>query len=310
MSGINNFKEILEQIKLLENKELSYIAGDKKIEIKEVDYEKEKIVVKRNSDIVGVSFDRMKFILKRASNGKPIHIDTAFQSSGNDRTIIETILTYLPNFGFMKANHGRNKTKYKMIQWFPQEIHSIGESLDVSDMYYHSIAVIDKALLLPKPFILLAGISGTGKTRFVREQAKASASIFGIPENSNYSLVPVRPDWHEPSDLLGYISHINGTRYHSTPFLIFLVKALAAATEYASETEIIWKDPGSVPPYWLCLDEMNLAPVEQYFADYLSVIESRKWENGIYTCHPLLNAAQFNNENSVAAYSSLLRARS
>ncbi len=34
----------------------------------------------------------------------------------------------------------------------------------------------------------------------------------------------------------------------------------------------------SIRPYWLCLDEMNLAPVEQYFADYLSVIETRKWE--------------------------------
>jgi hypothetical protein len=53
--------------------------------------------------------------------------------------------------------------------------------------------------ILSKPFLLLAGISGTGKSRFVREQAKASGSL-----SETYQLVSVRPDWHEPSDLLGY----------------------------------------------------------------------------------------------------------
>jgi hypothetical protein len=160
--------------------------------------------------------------------------------------------------------------------------------------------------IIPKPFILLAGISGTGKTRFVREQAAAAAVKFNLPEKSNYCLVPVRPDWHEPSDLLGYLTHINGTRYNSTLFLKFVVKALIAATEHASETEIIWKDPDDVPPYWLCLDEMNLAPVEQYFADYLSVIESREWKDNTYRCHPLLSAAQFSSEDAQAAYKNLL----
>jgi hypothetical protein len=44
-------------------------------------------------------------------------------------------------------------------------------------------------------------------------------------------------------------------------------------------------------PFWLCLDEMNLAPVEQYFADYLAVVETRKWADEQYTCDPLLKAA-------------------
>ena len=55
--------------------------------------------------------------------------------------------------------------------------------------------------VLFKPFLILAGISGTGKTRFVRQQAERT----GL---DNYCLVSVRPDWHEPSDLLGYISHL------------------------------------------------------------------------------------------------------
>ena len=162
---------------------------------------------------------------------------------------------------------------------------------------------------LPKPFLLLAGVSGTGKTRFVREQA--SASNRG-ESSANYCLIPVRPDWHEPSDLLGYISRIgqNGTHYVVTELLSFIIKSWKDAFESATETELICKDPIEMTPYWLCLDEMNLAPVEQYFADYLSVLETRKWQDGvcrpdallwqdgIYSCDALLKPAIINQLNT------------
>jgi len=145
---------------------------------------------------------------------------------------------------------------------------------------------------LPKPFLLLAGISGTGKTRFVREQA-ALHWTSDLPCNDdlpNYCLIPVRPDWHEPSDLLGYISRIGpqGACYVVTKLLIFIVDAWKNAMFSVTENQLVCKEATDMIPYWLCLDEMNLAPVEQYFADYLSVLESRKWENGKYSCHPLL----------------------
>ncbi len=146
-----------------------------------------------------------------------------------------------------------------------------------------------KSTSLPKPFILLSGISGTGKTRFVKQQALCLRD-----DGSNYQLVPVRPDWHEPSDLLGYISRLgnNGAIYIVTDFLRFLVAAWQEMVESVDENEIIFND--NTIPYWLCLDEMNLAPVEQYFADYLSVIETREWDdNGQYRCEPLLNASIF-----------------
>lgn len=132
------------------------------------------------------------------------------------------------------------------------------------------------SISLPKPFLLLAGVSGTGKSRFVREQ---------VPEDERkerYQLVAVRPDWHEPSDLLGYVSRLSGqAQYVMTDVLKFIVKAWKAVenagllrnNEVAGSKALLEQ----VPPYWLCLDEMNLAPVEQYFADYLAVIESRKW---------------------------------
>ncbi len=135
---------------------------------------------------------------------------------------------------------------------------------------------------LPKPILLLAGISGTGKSRFVREQAIASRNGCSW---DNYCLVSVRPDWHEPADLLGYVSRITGERFIVTDFLKFIVKAWLNATDQEGNLDF-----SGMTPHWLCLDEMNLAPVEQYFADYLSVIETRRWEEGQYRSDPLLKA--------------------
>jgi hypothetical protein len=144
---------------------------------------------------------------------------------------------------------------------------------------------------LPKPFLLLAGVSGVGKSRFVRKQAE----IHNV-NMQNYCLIPVRPDWHEPSDLTGYVSRLGarGPRYVVTDFLVFLVAAWKDAVDSVSEGQIGWKSVEEMTPFWLCLDEMNLAPVEQYFADYLSVLETRKWSGGGYFCDPLLKAAVLN----------------
>lgn len=158
---------------------------------------------------------------------------------------------------------------------------------------------IAEAQPLSKPFLLLAGISGTGKSRFVRQQAEAT----GGASLENYCLVSVRPDWHEPSDLLGYTTRLSGKAdYVVTETLRFIIAAwkalVASGLTIDSENECP-SIQGSrnaldaVAPYWLCLDEMNLAPVEQYFADYLSVIETRCWQwdddSFAYTCDALLN---------------------
>jgi MrcB-like, N-terminal domain len=142
---------------------------------------------------------------------------------------------------------------------------------------------------LPKPFLLLAGISGTGKTRFVREQAASHRA-----DLSNYCLIPVRPDWHEPSDLLGHVSRIGAPHYVVTDLLCFVVAAWKEAVASATADGIQNKAPADMTPYWLCLDEMNLAPVEQYFADYLAVLETRSWNGDGYSCAPLLKADAFN----------------
>jgi len=131
--------------------------------------------------------------------------------------------------------------------------------------------------LRTKPFMLLAGISGTGKSRIVRELAKAcwqeGDEEFGKNNPKNFCMVQVKPNWHDSSELIGYVSRINGEKYVVGPFLRFMAKAI--------------KDENT--PYFLCLDEMNLAPVEQYFAEYLSVIESRKLNaDGSITTDPII----------------------
>ena len=130
--------------------------------------------------------------------------------------------------------------------------------------------------LRTKPFMLLAGISGTGKSRIVREMAKAcwtpEEDEYGKNCPRNFCVVQVKPNWHDSSDLIGYVSRINGEKYVVGPFLRFIAKAI--------------KDPKR--PYFLCLDEMNLAPVEQYFAEYLSVIESRKLQDGHIETDPIV----------------------
>jgi hypothetical protein len=171
-----------------------------------------------------------------------------------------------------------------------------------------------------KPFLLLAGIFGTGKTRFVREQAKYHSAA----DVDNYCLVPVRPDWHEPSDLLGYMSRLNGhADYIPTAVLAFIVKAwlhiITQVNGGKSGVKMSWqgKPLASIVPFWLCLDEMNLAPVEQYFADYLSVLETRHWYTSSeldeynreysvnhqyhYECEPLLNGALLRQLNDAAS---------
>lgn len=132
-----------------------------------------------------------------------------------------------------------------------------------------------------KPFLLLAGISGTGKSRIVRELARAcwneKEEEYKTQKPRNFEMVQVKPNWHDSSELIGYVSRVSGEPiYVAGDFLKFVARA--------------WEEPDV--PYFLCLDEMNLAPVEQYFAEYLSVIESRKAnEQGIVTTDPILKKA-------------------
>lgn len=129
-----------------------------------------------------------------------------------------------------------------------------------------------------KPFLLLAGISGTGKSRIVRELARACWGVdspeYKDHKPKNFEMIQVKPNWHDSSELIGYVSRLGDEpTFIAGDFLKFVVRA--------------WENEST--PYFLCLDEMNLAPVEQYFAEYLSVVESRKRnETGKVVTDPIL----------------------
>ncbi len=185
------------------------------------------------------------------------------------------------------CNDQRDKTGKKMYSSAVQKvIEFLIEENGITQN--NSIASLEKYTQLTKPFLLLAGISGTGKTRFVRAQAARSNGWYADDSQKpdNYELVAVRPDWHEPSDLLGYVSRIDGTKYVPTSFLRFLVKAWQDVFDNSGSLTGIGE---GTRPFWFCLDEMNLAPVEQYFADYLSILESRKWTDAGYSSLPIIS---------------------
>lgn len=122
-----------------------------------------------------------------------------------------------------------------------------------------------------KPFVILSGISGTGKSKIVQ--------LFAEAVGARYKIVPVRPDWSDATDLLGYRNIEN----QFTPGII---------TSIAYEAM-----KHSDKPYFLCLDEMNLARVEYYFSDILSLMETRHInENGEIVTDTLLGKEQFGRD--------------
>jgi hypothetical protein len=106
--------------------------------------------------------------------------------------------------------------------------------------------------------VVLAGSSGTGKTRLALEAAAELGAVS--------CLVAVRPDWHANEDLLGYLSPFPGSRFSSTAASEFIRRASIEAEAAAAEQR-------APRPFHLCLDEMNLARPEHYLAELLSKME-------------------------------------
>ena len=121
--------------------------------------------------------------------------------------------------------------------------------------------------LRSKPFVILSGVSGTGKTKIAELFAEAVGANL---ENGRFQLIPVRPDWSDGSELLGYID-------------------LKSDFVPGKLTEVIIKaKDNSQLPYFVVLDEMNLARVEYYLSDFLSVVESRKLEGDEIITSPIV----------------------
>lgn len=222
--------------------------------------------------------------------------------------MLNEYLFFLEVFDFLESNLGIDTVRSKSKQYFATEklqrlfLFSNGTLNNPNINYNIEMEMMKNyndilTAIQTKPFILLAGISGTGKSRLVRLLAFNSCNHEELRGSNNkpgnYELIPVKPNWHDSSEIIGYVSRINGEKYVPTDFLKFIVKA--------------WKY--NETPFFLCLDEMNLAPVEQYFAEYLSIIETRSSKTGKIETDSLFSHESLNilNSQSVNIYHELLK---
>lgn len=128
-------------------------------------------------------------------------------------------------------------------------------SREVLSRYYLSLKT--------KPFVILSGISGTGKTKIAQLFASYMCQNERLEDaDKRIAFTSVRPDWMDNKGLLGYYNILD-EKYHSTKILDLLIEAIAHPQK----------------PHFVILDEMNLAKVEHYFSDFLSILESRTPDN-------------------------------
>lgn len=166
--------------------------------------------------------------------------------------------------------------------------YKVDESIDfiynyiTSSGYTYSKSLIKNIYLSlkTKPFLILSGISGTGKSKIIELFARA---LGATAENRRFNLIPVKPDWSDSTDLLGY-RNIEGQ---------FIPGIITKICKEAMEHKNI--------PYFIVLDEMNLARVEYYFSDILSLMETRrKNEEGEIITNNLLNKDMLESTDSDA----------
>jgi hypothetical protein len=145
---------------------------------------------------------------------------------------------------------------------------SIYDHLATSFHFPNELVTSYLLALSTKPFVILSGISGTGKTKLAQEVARWAT---GGAEPDRSLFVPVRPDWLDGKDVLGFYNIVT-EQYELRPFLRLLLSA--------------HRRPDLL--HFVILDEMNIARVEHYFADLLSAMESRVAIEGKLSQEPIL----------------------
>jgi len=197
----------------------------------------------------------MESNLKRLNN---FVTDRAEQLSKLDLVSDSDLDTLLGKASFVEDDKPSVSFSEAMDGDFEKSVSYIQSYLYAKEIYYKKSLLKDFfALIRTNDLVILAGDSGSGKTNLVKAMADAVGG--------KSIIIPVKPNWTGSEDLLGYYNPLE-KKYLSTPFLDALIEA-----SKHSET-----------PYFICLDEMNLARVEYYFADFLSLLEERSESPEIY----------------------------
>ncbi|OHX65106.1 hypothetical protein [Flammeovirga pacifica] len=131
------------------------------------------------------------------------------------------------------------------------------DDLEISNLFYHKLLTTRFiSSLISKPFVLLSGLSGSGKTKLAQ-----SFATWICEDETQYEIVAVGADWTNREPLLGYPNALNSEEY--------------IKPDNGTLDLIIKANENLDKPYFLILDEMNLSHVERYFADFLSAMESK-----------------------------------
>ncbi|OMD49483.1 ATPase [Paenibacillus borealis] len=222
----------------------------------------------------------------------------------SDEQLVKDLQNVIEDYRIYVEDHILNETARTLeVEPVTEYIESVPEPIDDAEIpsFLHQIQshIRRQGFFFPehlienfylslkaKPFVILAGISGTGKTRLVKLFAEA---LGATRDNGQFTLIPVRPDWSDPADLLGY-KDLSG-RFQPGPITKVFVDARKLENQHK--------------PYFICLDEMNLARVEHYFSDLLSVMETQEWREGRITTQDLISPTLLDTLEDQVEYGSL-----
>lgn len=212
-------------------------------------------------------------IKNKLVDGKWLHVTYEDWADYSDDlfNMLVAIDAQMENHIMNKTNNFINDPEKQMISFNVQEdTVSYNNEPSLYDFFLSKKFIFPKSLITryylsvkTKPFVILTGISGTGKTKIAQLFADYMLQDMDQEEKDrHYAFISVRPDWMDSKGLLGFYNLLE-EKYYPTKLLNLLIDA--------------WKNPEE--PYFVILDEMNLAKVEQYFSDFLSVMESRTKDN-------------------------------
>jgi energy-coupling factor transporter ATP-binding protein EcfA2 len=294
MTAHEIYRKILADLQRLNLEKYEYLSGINSLTKMTLDIPKEHIYVFRGAKRISIDFKKLEAAAYAFESLKPVDFNDLFSSSGSARTVLETLLSYLPNIGFIpgKSNRSQSKTKTgtKKLIWFTDEMHPIGERFDATQLATSTTNQATSAMalthicsefsnasqklaqlsieksftnrfaaaLLAKRFLILTGLSGSGKTKIAQAFSQWLTPTAANRPTPYYALVPVGADWIGNENILGYPNGLEASSYMTRQALDLMIHAHAHADV----------------PHFLILDEMNLSHVERYFADILSAIES------------------------------------
>ncbi|HMS67505.1 MAG TPA: hypothetical protein PKD18_05190 [Saprospiraceae bacterium] len=197
-----------------------------------------------------------------AANNKFYHFSTQWNGTGDYSLTFSNLKNYFetkyPDFSLDKKDGIYYLFKLGNLFSDQSTVKAFMKDLEISGLTYSNRLVTRFcSSLLTKPFVILTGLSGSGKTKL------AQSFVQWICQDKNqYRIIPVGADWTNREPLLGYPNALEPEKY---------VKPDSGVLDL-----IILANEHPEFPHFLILDEMNLSHVERYFADFLSVMESKE----------------------------------